>query len=59
MTTKQIQTKLEAEQNKVQAKYEAAMAIRAILDAAKKKIGAEQWDDEGIESEIIEMVTEE
>lgn len=52
MTTKEIAVK----QTKANVKYEAAKKIRQLLDEAKKEYGAD-WDDDDIESQIIELVT--
>jgi hypothetical protein len=36
-------------------KYEAAKAIRLILDQAQSDYGAE-WEDDGVEGEILDLV---
>lgn len=58
MTSKQIEKKMSEEQKKVQIKFQAAMKIRDILDAAAKEYGSEASDDD-LESGILELVTEE
>lgn len=55
MTIKQI----EAKQAMKNIKYEAAKKIRAILDEARKQYGATAWDDNDVESEVVQLVTEE
>ena len=37
-------------------KFELAKQIRALLDEARKKYGADDWDSDDIENEISEMV---
>lgn len=55
MTLKQI----EARQAMDTIKYETAKKIRALLDEARKAYGATEWDDGGIEAEVLDLVTEE
>lgn len=55
MTTAAISRK----QQQAQVPYEAAKQIRALLDEARNAYGAQDWDDEGIEERVLELVTEE
>lgn len=61
MTSKQIETKMKNEVAKVTIKFEAAKAIRAILDQAAKDYKAAEGepDDDDLENGIIELVQEE
>ena len=38
-------------------KFDVAKQIRQLLDAAQEKYG-DEWDADGIEAEILELVTE-
>lgn len=40
-------------------RYDIAQKIREVLDEARKEWGPKDWDEDGIESEILELVTEE
>jgi hypothetical protein len=53
MTTKQI----EAAKARAATKFDVATQIRELLDNARKAYGATAWDDEDLESEILELVT--
>jgi hypothetical protein len=55
VTTKQI----EASRVKANIKFELAKQIRDLLDAARKDFGAQDWDDNDMENEILELVTSE
>lgn len=55
MTLKQI----EARQMKENVPFELAKKIRVLLDEARKAYGAAEWDDDGMEEKIVELVTEE
>ena len=55
MTTTQIEKKAA----RAMTKYTVAKQIRELLDAAKKAYGATDWTDEDLESQIMELVTEE
>lgn len=55
MTTKQI----EAEKVKAMSKFEVASKIRQLLDDARKAYGPTEWDDAGLEEEILTLVTDE
>ena len=55
MTLKQIK---EA-QVKANVPYELAKQIRVLLDEARAKYGAGQWEEDAIEEKAIELVTEE
>jgi hypothetical protein len=61
MTSKQIKERMENELKKTSVKFEAAMAIRAILDQAAKdyKAADGEPDDDDLENGIIELVQEE
>lgn len=48
-----------AAQKKANVKYEIALKIRELLDAAKKEYGATEWNDDEMESKIVELITEE
>jgi len=39
--------------------YDTAIQIRQILDAARKSYGASEWDGDDVESQVMELVTEE
>lgn len=53
MTSKQI----EAKQMKDTVKFAIALQIRKLLDDARKAYGPTDWDDDAVESDIIELVT--
>ncbi len=55
MTTEQIDAVLARES----IKYEAAKAIREVLDKARAKFGAEAWDDNSVQDDVLNLVTEE
>lgn len=55
MTTKRLETLKKMET----AKYDAALAIREILEAARKEAKAAGLDPDEVENEIIELVTTE
>lgn len=40
-------------------KHEAAAKARRVLDEAREAYGATEWDDEGVESDILDMVATE
>ncbi len=44
-------------QEKANMKYEVAKKIRQLLDDAKKAYGP-GWEDDGMEEEVMELVTE-
>lgn len=50
--------KIEAEQKKDSIKFELAKQIRALIDAARKEYGADDWDGDDIESRVCELVFE-
>jgi hypothetical protein len=50
---------IEKRQVKDSVKFELAKKIRAMLDEARKQYGPTEWDDDGVESEIVELVTAE
>lgn len=49
---------IEKMQTKANIKFETARKIRQLLDDARKEYGPE-WSDDGVEADIIELVTEE
>lgn len=53
MTVKQI----EARQMRDNKKFELAKKIREMLDTARKEYGAQDWDDNDMETEVLELVT--
>ncbi|MEI9936689.1 MAG: hypothetical protein WDO69_05645 [Pseudomonadota bacterium] len=55
MTVKQI----EAKQMQTNIVFDTAKAIRKLLDEARTAYGAEAWDDDAKQDEVIELVTEE
>jgi hypothetical protein len=57
MNIKQIEKRQKAERDKIAAKNETAKLIRKLLDEAKAKIG-DDWDDEDMQTQILELVTE-
>jgi hypothetical protein len=59
MKTEQIGALQETEARKVEVKFATARSIRALLDAAREKYGAEEWDDNCLQDEVLELVTEE
>jgi len=52
MTLKQI----EARQMKENVPFELAKKIRTILDEARKAYGPGEWDDDDVESKIVDLV---
>lgn len=50
---------MKAEQDKVRIVYETAARIRLALDEARKAYGAEAWDDDDIQTKVLDLVTEE
>jgi hypothetical protein len=51
-------TAINKAQEKAMTKFEVAKKIRQMLDEAKKSYG-QGWDDDDMEAQIIELVTEE
>lgn len=49
----------ENEANRVAIKFETARSVRELLDAAREKYGADDWDEADLESEVLELVTAE
>jgi hypothetical protein len=45
-----------AKQQKENVKFELAVRIREMLDAAKKEYGAQDWEDDDVENEVSELV---
>jgi len=54
MTIKGINQK-QAQQS---VKFEVAKRIRELLDVARKEYGADEWDGDEVENEVVELVTE-
>jgi hypothetical protein len=54
MTSKQIEERMK----KIQIKHDAAKKIRETLDEAREAYGAERWDEDCLEEEVLEMVGE-
>lgn len=52
-------TQIAKAQTRSQIPFTAALRIREVLDAARKEYGPTRYDDEDIESQIIELVTSE
>jgi hypothetical protein len=55
MTLKQIATM----QEKANIAFELAAQIRKLLDAARKEYGANEWDENEIETKIAELAFDE
>jgi hypothetical protein len=50
-------TQITKAQTRAQIPFEAAKQIREILDKARKEYGGEGYDVDGIEDQILELVT--
>jgi hypothetical protein len=50
---------IEAKQMQVNIVYDTAKKIRVLLNEARESYGAEQWDDDVKQDEVLELVTEE
>ena len=50
---------IEAKQMQANIVFDAAKAIRKLLDDARIAYGAEAWDDDSKQDEVLELVTEE
>lgn len=48
---------IHAVQAQTNVKYDLAKKIREILDAGAEHYGAEQWEEDSVESEVLELVT--
>jgi hypothetical protein len=59
VTSKQIETHQAAEARRVELRFGTAQKIREMLDDARKQYGAEEWDSNDLESEVLNLVTEE
>ncbi len=57
MTTKQLEAQKANAIAKATIKHDTALAIRKLLDEARKLYGAEAWDDGDVEAEVVELVT--
>lgn len=44
-------------QKRSNIKFETAKKIRELLDQARKEYGDIDWEDDGVEGEIIDMIT--
>lgn len=55
MTTKQIAAAAKRET----LKHDLATKIRELLDAGRAEYGAKKWDDEDVETTVIELVASE
>lgn len=55
MTVEQISER----QRRSDVEHETAKKIRALLDEAREAYGADAWDENEIESRVLELVTEE
>lgn len=50
---------IEAKQAMANVIFDTAKAIRKLLDDAREAFGAEAWDDDCKQDEVLELVTEE
>ncbi len=50
---------IEARQAMANVVFDTAKKIRELLDEAREAYGAEAWDDDAKQDEVIELVTEE
>jgi hypothetical protein len=50
---------IEGKQMQANIVFETAKKIRELLDAAREQYGAEAWDDDCKQDEVLELVTEE
>jgi hypothetical protein len=57
MTSKQIEAKQSETARRTELLFGTAKRIRELLDAAKKEYGAEPWDDDDIEANVLDLVT--
>ncbi len=46
-------------QGKANVKYELAKQIRQLLDEARRIYGSQEWDDDDLENEILELISQE
>ncbi len=44
--------------DKDQVRFNVAIQIRELLEAARKDYGPEDWDADDIETQIVELITE-
>lgn len=51
--------KIQKEAERAMRKFEVAKQIRELLDAARKDYGPTDWDDDDLESSILDLVSEE
>lgn len=51
--------RIEEEKARAGLKYDVARQIRELLDAARKTYGSTDWDAEDLESQVLELVSEE
>jgi hypothetical protein len=59
VTSKQIESAQSAEARRVELRFGTAKQIRDLLDGARKEYGAQDWDDNDLEAEVLNLVTEE
>lgn len=59
MTVEELDTQMKSKEACLKAKYEAAKAVRAALDAAIQVYETETEDADDLETEILDLVTEE
>ena len=59
MTARQIAKLQELHAKRVSLKFETARAIRELLDRARTEWVAEDFDNDDIQSEILDLVTSE
>ena len=58
MTVVKINKRMESEMDKLKIKFDAAVTIRKVLDEARKAYGATEWVAEDLQTEILELATE-
>jgi len=58
VTVQELETLQATEARKLEAKVGAARRIRELLDTAREQFGADEWDENCIETEVLELVTE-
>lgn len=55
--TKMTKTQITKAQEKANVKFQLAIQIRELLDAAKKQYGSQDWEDDDMESEVLDLVS--
>ena len=58
MTTSQIEKAKATAVKKASTKFDVAAQLRSVLDAARAQYGASDWDDEDLEADILEILSE-